>query len=235
MRRYGDAMYELWSAIQACVWFTSRDEVAVFSLPYNYTFAMLAFYVEMELNDSDDADHTIVVRKGMTVRGYLKRRDRMVKKFGPQKADTPGTAWIEGAQKELLAACARGALKMTGRPLSGGASRAIPAEAFATFRFFENDGVDCLGPPDLVDADCWRDLRLQAEDVRRIWPASAERKLSGAERDRLFNRFIEQNPDTTQDHAEEELRKVGLTREDVRGRWKSHPLASRRAPGRPRK
>ena len=83
----------------------------------------------------------------------------------------PGTAWIEGAQKELLAVCANGALKMTGRPLYGGPSREIPAEAFATFRFFERDGVDCLGPPDLVDADCWRDLRLLPEDVRRVWPA----------------------------------------------------------------
>jgi hypothetical protein len=228
-------MYELLGAVKACVWIASRDDAAVSGLPDNFTFAMLGFYVELELIDSDD-NHTVVVRKrGMTFRRLLKRIDRNVKKFGPQKADTPGTAWIEAAQKELLAACARGALKMTGRPLSGGASREIPAEAFATFRFFENDGVDCLGPPDLVDADCWRDLRLQADDVRRIWPPSPERGLSGAERDRAFNRFIEQYPNTTQEHAETELRKVGLSREDVRGRWKSHPSAPRRTPGRPRK
>ena len=106
----------------------------------------------------------------MTFGQVLELRDQIAEYLGPSKADMPGTAWIGRAQKELLAACASGALKMTGRSLHGGPSREIPAEAFATFRFFERDGVDCLGPPDLVDADCWRDLRLLAEDVRRVWP-----------------------------------------------------------------
>jgi hypothetical protein len=63
---------------------------------------------------------------------------------------------------------------MTGRSLYGGLSREIPAQAFATFRFFDRrDGVDCLGPPDLADADCWRDLALQADQVRAVWPKDA--------------------------------------------------------------
>jgi len=164
-------MYELWSAVQACVWFASRNNAAVSRLPENYTFAALAFYVELELIDSDDDDHTVVIDKGMTLGQLLGLRDQITEYLGPRKADRPGTAWIVRAQKQLLAACARGALKMTGRSLYGGPSREIPAEAFATFRFFERDGVDCLGPPDLVDTDCWRDLRLQADDVRRVWSA----------------------------------------------------------------
>jgi len=158
-----------WNTPQACLWFASRDDAAVASLPEDYTFNMLAFHVEMELNDSDDHDHTVAI-EGMTLGQYLKLRDQIAKNFGPHNADKPGTAWIDRAQKELLAACASGALKMTGRSLYGGPSREILAEAFATFRFFQRDGVDCLGPPDLVDADCWRDLRLLAEDVRRVWP-----------------------------------------------------------------
>ncbi len=162
--------FTLWTPPQACLWYASRDDAAVASLPENYTFAVLAFHVELELIDSDD-DHTVVIEKGMTFGQLHELRDQIAEYLGPPKADMPGTAWIEGAQKELLAACANGALKMTGRPLYGGPSRETPAEAFATFRFFERDGVDCLGPPDLADADCWRDLRLLPEDVRRIWPA----------------------------------------------------------------
>jgi hypothetical protein len=162
--------FTIWNTAQACVWIASRDDVAVSSLPENYTFAALAFHVELELIDSDD-DHAVVIDKGMTFGQLHELRDQMAEYFGPQEADRPGTAWIGSAQKELLAACGHAALKMTGRSLYGGPSREISAEAFATFRFFERDGVDCLGPPDLVDADCWRDLRLQAEDVRRVWPA----------------------------------------------------------------
>ena len=163
--------FTIWNTVQACVWFASRDNVAVSSLPENYTFAALAFHAEQELIDGDDDDHAVVIDKGMTFAQLHELRDQIAEYFGPQKADRPGTAWIVTAQKELLAACGHGALKMTGRSLYGGPSRAIPAEAFATLRFFGRDGVDCLGPPDLVDADCWRDLRLLAEDVRRVWPA----------------------------------------------------------------
>lgn len=162
-------MYEFWSALQACVWIASRDDAAVSSLPDNFTFAMLGFHVELELIDSDDDAHAVVIEKGMSfgqLRGLL---DIIAEYFGPQQADRPRTAWIESAQKELLAACGHGVLKMAGRSLYGGASGEMPAGAFATFRFFERDGVDCLGPPDLVDADCWRDLRLRADDVRRVW------------------------------------------------------------------
>jgi hypothetical protein len=161
--------FTIWNAVQSCVWIASQDDAAVSSLPRDFTFATLAFYVEQELIDSDD-DHAVVIDKGMTYGQLRKLLDQIVEKFGPPKADRPGTAWIESAQKELLAACGHGVLKMTGRSLYGGPSQEIPAEAFATFRFFERGGVDCLGPPDLVDADCWRDLRLQADHVRRAWP-----------------------------------------------------------------
>jgi len=164
-------MYELWSAVKACMWIASQNDVAVSSLPEDYTFSMLAFQAEMELNDSDD--HAVAIDKGITFGQLLELWDQNAEHFGPQKADRPGTAWIELTKKKLLAACAYGALKMTGRSLYGGPSREIPAEAFATFRFFEHDRVDCLGPPGLVDADCWRDLRLQANDVRHVFPAGS--------------------------------------------------------------
>ena len=169
-RRCAMSAFTLWNAPQACLWIASQDDAAVSSLPENYTFAVLGFQLELELIDSDE-DHAVLIDVGMTFDQLLGLRDQLAEYLGPSKADIPGTAWIGRAQNELLTACANGALKMTGRPLYGGPSREIPAEAFATFRFFERDGVDCLGPPDLVDADCWRDLRLLPEDARRVWPA----------------------------------------------------------------
>ena len=79
-----------WNAPQACLWIASRDDAAVASLPENYTFNVLAFHVEMELNDSDDHDHTVAI-EGMTLGQYL-LRDQIAKNFGPHNADKPGTA-----------------------------------------------------------------------------------------------------------------------------------------------
>jgi hypothetical protein len=82
----------------------------------------------------------------------------------------PRPGWIAAAQSELLDACYAGALTMTGSSLYGGSSTAIPAAAFASkFRFHERNGADCLGPPNLADADCWCDLELQADQVRGVW------------------------------------------------------------------
>ncbi|GEP57326.1 hypothetical protein [Reyranella soli] len=162
-----------WNIPQACLWIASHDDDLAASLA-DQTFARLAFTAELESIDSEDEDHAVMIGDGMSYGQLLELLDQTTEYFGPPKADTPGTAWIGGAQKELLAACGRGALKMTGRSLYGGPSREIPPEAFDTLRFFERDGVNCLGPPDMVDADCWRDLRVQADDVRRLWSAMAE-------------------------------------------------------------
>jgi hypothetical protein len=78
----------------------------------------------------------------------------------------PRLGWIAAAQSELLDACHANALTMTGSSLYGGSSTAIPAAAFGNLRFHERDGADCLGPPNLADADCWCDLGLQADHVR---------------------------------------------------------------------
>jgi hypothetical protein len=86
----------------------------------------------------------------------------------------PRPGWIAAAQSELLDACYAGALTMTGSSLYGGSSTAIPAAAFASkFRFHERNGADCLGPPNLADADCWCDLELQADSVRGVFAATA--------------------------------------------------------------
>ena len=59
--------FTLWTLSQACLWIASRDDAAVASLPENYTFAVLAFHVELELIDSDD-DHTVVIDEGHDLR-----------------------------------------------------------------------------------------------------------------------------------------------------------------------
>ena len=141
--------FTLWTAPQACLWIASQDDAAVCqSARELHLCRARRSSVELELIDSDE-DHAVVIDVGMTSGQVLGLRDQLAEYLGPSKADLPGTAWIGGAQKELLAACASGALKIDGpAPCNGGPSREIPAEAFATFRFFERDGVDCLGPPE---------------------------------------------------------------------------------------
>ena len=176
--------YTKWNPVQACVWFASRDDGAVSSLPKEYTFAELAFSHELNVIDSD-VDFVPVDEN--TSYGQIFERldarsaasDRLAKAGEADKAkaalwctDRPGTAWIEAAKRELLGACYAGALTMTGRSLYGGLSQEIPAAAFATFQFSERDGSECLGPPNLADADCWCDLMLQADQARSVWPPS---------------------------------------------------------------
>ena len=55
------------------------------------------------------------------------------------------------------------------------------------------------------------------------------------ERDHAFDDFVKQNPDATQTRAEEELGKLGLSRREIRDRWKALPAARQRKRGRPSK
>ena len=57
-----------------------------------------------------------MIDKGMTFAQLHELRDQIAEYLGPQKADRPGTAWIGAAQKELLAACGHGVLKMRAAP-----------------------------------------------------------------------------------------------------------------------
>ena len=137
-------MITLWNAPQTCVWIRSRDEMQVAKLRNNHTFAELAMETEIAWDDVDAADPL-----------------------------PPLPGWIGNAQRELLGACVRGAIRLIGRPSSGGASEEVPGPACATARFFLNhlDRGECLGPPGTPPGVYWTDLWVLAEDVRRVWPA----------------------------------------------------------------
>jgi hypothetical protein len=184
-----------WNPVQACLWIARRDESAVASLRSNHTFAELAWAAV--LDDSDPK--APVIEPGMTYLKLWKALDAM-----PQKAKS---TWIGNAQRELLRACYHGALKMTGRRLSGGSSQEIPAPAFHGMEFydelphhiageFENErshilverlsslekgGGVLMSLPDVARnaADCWIDLRLQADQVRSVWPKDGAQNDTG--------------------------------------------------------
>jgi hypothetical protein len=142
------ATFTLWNAPQACLWIASRDEMLVARLKENHTFAELAMETEVAWDDeawdgNDDPE-----------------------------AFPPLPGWIGRAQKELLGACVRGAIKLMGRPSSGGVSEEIPGPACATARFFceSLERGECLGPPGTPPGDYWTDIQVVADDVRRVWP-----------------------------------------------------------------
>jgi hypothetical protein len=136
--------FTLWTAPQACLWIATQNEVQLRELKQNSTFAELAFETELGWDDIDDPEDL-----------------------------PPLPGWIANAQEELLGACVHGDPKLIGRPSSGGASEEIPGPACATARFFceSLERGECLGPPGTPPGIFWRDIRVVADDVRRVWPA----------------------------------------------------------------
>ena len=82
----------------------------------------------------------------------------------------------------------------------------------------------------------WFDeISVAVDDVLRVWPRTTMRPPSKPKRDHAFDDFVKQNPDATQTRAEEELGKLGLSRREIRDRWKALPAARQRKRGRPSK
>ena len=143
-----------WTLAQACLWIGSKDEVQVAALRLNHSFAELAAAAELDRHDN----------------------------IG--RADQPD--WIVAAQMELLAAAragiARDGLEITGQPSNGDPRSVVPPkQCTRIFRGRKFPGTyetllseteaECLGQPGGV---YWTELRVQADDVRRLWPAVIE-------------------------------------------------------------
>lgn len=176
---------ELWTPALACAWFKHRNEEAVYSLPKRCTFAMLAFYNELEASNVNrpGSGWIKIAQEELLAAcryGQLEMTGCKVKAKSRTSRTIPKDGFAtfqffeyqeEEEQDERR--------KWAGPPVLPVGRRPTRDEIAEYNALAEQDardergkrGADNIGPHPFNNDDCWMDLSLKADDVRRVWPA----------------------------------------------------------------
>jgi hypothetical protein len=218
-----------WSPAQVCVWIATGDAQRAEGLQRYCTIFEAGF---------------TLFSGGLTSR-QSRALDAGISKIPIGKKTLDGIALrrsVWDARDKLLDALRDNSLSALGRAGGIGDMVQIKSELWVGLTLHDEPGdgpgkgVVARPQDGLNFSATWFDeISVAVDDVLRVWPRTTMRPPSKPKRDHAFDDFVKQNPGATRMRAEEELRKVGMSRQEIRDRWKELPKAHQRRPGRPKK